>query len=161
MSRKQVTIHSAVMQQIHEEHIQMRPRIYFVLGSLLLFVSLVLSLLSTVFLFSLTDFILRSHGPMGHYRWEQLLSSFPWWAPLLALVGVVVSIWLLKKYDFSYKRNFIFIVMGVIVAIFLASWMIDYFHFDNVWFQRGPMHGMMREYLQNSPSPFQMRRSLP
>ena len=103
MSNKQIDISQKVMEQIHEKDIRMKPRYYFIFGTLLLFISMVLTVIGSVFLLSLTRFALRSHGPMGQYRLDQLLSSFPWWAPLLAIAGLVLGILLLKKYDFSYK----------------------------------------------------------
>lgn len=149
MSKTHVDISTKVMEQIHERKIHMKPRIYFILGSVLAFVSLVSAFISVVFLFSLTRFALRAHGPMKEYRLEQLLSSFPWWAPLLGIVGLILGIWLLKKFDFSYKRNFTAIIVGIFVAIFLAVIIIDYFKLDDAWFRHGPMRGMMRQYIEN------------
>ncbi len=150
MSNEQIDISEKVMNQIHERGIRMKPRAYFIFGAVLLFVSIVFSIIGSIFLLSLTLFTLRTHGPMGEYRFEQLLSSFPWWAPLLAIAGVGVSIWLLKKYNFSYRHNFRVIVLGIIMAIFVAILAIEYFNLDNVWFRRGPMQGIMRHYMHNS-----------
>lgn len=149
MSKKQIDISQKVMEQIHEQKIQVKSKIYFLLGSVLMFISLVLAFVTTVFLISLTSFVLRAHGPMKEYRLEQMLSSFPWWAPVLAIVGIGIEIWLLRKYDFSYKRNFKVVVIGVVAVIVLAVFIIDYFKLDDIWFRHGPMRGMMRQYIEN------------
>jgi hypothetical protein len=128
----------------------MKPRYYFIFGTLLLFISMVLTVIGSVFLLSLTRFALRSHGPMGQYRLDQLLSSFPWWAPLLAIAGLVLGILLLKKYDFSYKQNFNLLAIIFILAIVLAVFVLEYFKLDDMWFRRGPMRGMMDRYIHNS-----------
>ena len=138
------------MEQIHEKDIRMKPRYYFIFGTLLLFISMVLTVIGSVFLLSLTRFALRTHGPMGQYRLDQLLSSFPWWAPLLAIAGLVLGILLLKKYDFSYKQNFNLLAIIFILAIVLAVFVLEYFKLDDMWFRRGPMRGMMDLYIQNS-----------
>ena len=138
------------MEQIHEKDIRMKPRYYFIFGTLLLFISMVLTIIGSVFLLSLTRFALRTHGPMGQYRLDQLLSSFPWWAPLLAIAGLVLGILLLKKYDFSYKQNFNLLAIIFILAIVLAVFVLEYFKLDDMWFRRGPMRGMMDLYIQNS-----------
>jgi len=150
MSNKQIDISQKVMEQIHEKDIRMKPRYYFIFGTLLLFISMVLTVIGSVFLLSLTRFALRAHGPMGQYRLDQLLSSFPWWAPLLAIAGLVLGILLLKKYDFSYKQNFNLLAIIFILAIVLAVFVLEYFKLDDMWFRRGPMRGMMDRYIQNS-----------
>ncbi len=138
------------MDQIHDKKIKMRPRIYFVLGSILTFVGLVSSVVISIFLFGLMRFSLRSHGPMASYRLDQILSSFPWWAPILAIVGLVVGIWLLRKYEFSFKVNFKVIIIGFIFAVIVGGWIIDSIGLNDVLIRRGPMQGMMRQYMQEN-----------
>jgi hypothetical protein len=150
MQKKQITIENEVMEKIHNHHIQMRPKIYYVFGSILVFLSLAFSIVSSIFLISLTRFALKTHGPMGQFRLEQLLSSFPWWAPILAIVSLIIGIWLLKKYDISYKKNFLLLCIMIVFAVLLAGWVIDYTGLDNVWFRQGPMRGIMRQYLQEN-----------
>ena len=87
---------------------------------------------------------------MGKIRFEQLLSSFPWWAPLMAIIGLIVGIWLLKKYDFSYKNNFVVITIGFLVAVIIGAWLIDLSGLNNIWFRQGPMKGIMKKYLQDN-----------
>lgn len=138
------------MEKIHGERISMRPRVYYVLGSTMVFVSVVLSLISSIFLVSLTNFALKTHGPMGQYRLEQLLSSFPWWAPILTIVGLVTGIRMMKRYDFSYKTNFPLLILGLVMAVLVAGWYVDYIQLDEVWFRQGPMKGIMHQYTQGS-----------
>jgi hypothetical protein len=150
MPKKQITITDEVMEKIHGQHIRMRPKIYYIFGSLLVFSSLIFSVVSSVFLVSLTRFAVKIHGPMGQLRLEQLLSSFPWWAPVLAIIGLITGIRIMRKYDFSYKYNFPMFIIGFILAVVIAGWTIDYLNLDNMWFQQGPMRGIMRQYMQNN-----------
>ena len=138
------------MDQIHEEKIMMRPKAYFILGSILTFVGLVSSVVISVFLVGLMRFSLRSHGPMASYRLDQILSSFPWWAPVLAIVGLITGIWLLRKYDFSFKLNFKMVIVGFILAIVVGGWIIDSIGLNDILIRRGPMQGIMRQYLQDN-----------
>jgi hypothetical protein len=150
MSKELKNITDNIMDQIHDKKIKMRPRIYFVLGSILTFVGLVSSVVISIFLFGLMRFSLRSHGPMASYRLDQILSSFPWWAPILAIVGLVVGIWLLRKYEFSFKVNFKVIIIGFIFAVIVGGWIIDSIGLNDVLIRRGPMQGMMRQYMQEN-----------
>ena len=87
---------------------------------------------------------------MAGYRLDQLLSSFPWWAPLLAVVGLVAGIWLIRRYDFSYKINFRVVIILFIVVVITTGWFIDLMGLDNILFRRGPMQGIMRQYIQDN-----------
>lgn len=150
MSQKKINITPEVMDKIRGGSVTMKPRIYFIAGSLLVFAGLIASFIVSVFLIALTQFSLRTHGPMGQYRLSQILSSFPWWAPFVAIGGIVACVFMLRKYDFSYKKNFVLIVAGFVIAVVVAGWAIDYFGLDNIWFRQGPMRGVMRQYMQNN-----------
>ena len=156
MSKELKNITGAVMDRIHQGKIKMRPRVYFVIGSLLTFIGLVASMLTSVFLVGLMRFSFRSHGPMGEYRLEELLSRFSWWGPVLAILGLVIGIWLLRRYDFSYKINFKAMIFGIVVAIIVAGLVLDMTGLNDVLLRRGPMQGIMRQYFQENniqPSP--------
>ena len=158
MSKELKNITGAVMNKIHHGEIKMRPKLYFVVGSLLTFLGLVASMLISVFFVGLIRFSLRTHGPMGEYRLDQMLSSFPWWAVVVAILGLVIGIWLLRRYDFSYKINFKVIAISFVVAIIVAGWIIDMTGLNDTLFRQGPRQGIMRQYLQeNNIQPGQER----
>ena len=128
----------------------MRPRIYFIFGSLLTFVGLISSVTVSVFLVGLMRFSLREHGPMGDYRFDQILASFPWWAPVFAVVGLVTGMWLMRRYDFSFKVDFKVLIAGLVLAVLLGGLIVDSLGFNDILIHRGPMKGMMRQYLQEA-----------
>lgn len=129
-----------IMGEIRHEKLKMRPKLYFIIGSVLVFVSLILSALSSVFLFGLIRFSLRSHGPMGQYRFEQLLASFPWWAVVLAVLGLIIGLWLIRRYDFSYKINFKIIIIGFVTAIIIAGYSVDAIGLNDIFSRQGCMN---------------------
>jgi uncharacterized membrane protein len=150
MSKELKNITGDVMERIHRDKIKMHSRMYFIIGSVLTFAGLVASILTSVFLVGLMRFSLRAHGPMGEYRLEQLLSSFSWWVPVLAVLGLITGVWLLHRYDFSYKINFKAMIIGFVAAIIVAGWVIDMTGLNDVLLRKGPMQGMMRRYLQEN-----------
>jgi len=150
MPREVKNIKASVMDQIHNEDIKMRPKVYFIAGSILTFVGLVSSVVLSVFFIGLMRFSLRSHGPMASYRLEQILSSFPWWAPVFAAVGLFAGIWLLRKYDFTFKRNFKVLAVGFILAVIAGGWLIDSTGLNDALMRRGPMQGIMRQFHDDS-----------
>ena len=142
-------ITESVMDQIRSEKIKMHSRVYFILGSILTFVGLVSAIVMSVFFIGLMRFSFRSHGPMGSFRLDQILASFPWWAPVLAIVGLIAGIWLLRKYDFSFKVNFKTLIIGLVLAVIVGGIIVDLSGLNDLLVRRGPMRGMMRQYLQD------------
>lgn len=146
MSNTIAPIINDVMGRIRKGKLAMRPRLLFVFGSILAFAGLVASVIATTFLVGLIRFSLRTHGPMGDYRFAQIMESFPWWSFLLAVVGLAAGIWLLRRYDFSYRHNFVVVVVVFVVAVILAGWLMDAIGFNDVLLHHGPLQGMMRGY---------------
>lgn len=137
------------MSKIKTEQIKMKPKWYFWVGSLSMFIALVGIVIVSIFLISLVTFSLRSHGPMGAVRYQQIISSFPWWAPIIVAIGLIIGIILLKKYDFSYKKNFVLIIIIFVSALLLAGILVDILGFDNLWIKRGPMRRFYQQYNGN------------
>jgi len=150
MSKHQIDITKNVMSKIKIEQIKMKPKWYFWLGSFAIFIAIVGLVILSIFLISLITFSFRNHGPMGVIRYQQILSSFPWWAPILVIIGLITGISLLKRYDFSYKNNFLFIILAFIAAILLAGIMVDALGFDNLWIKRRPMRRFYQQYGSNN-----------
>jgi len=142
MSKKhkvtQIDIERNIMDKVRSNQITMKPRWYFILGSFFMMCGLVGFSVGAVFLTNLMLFLLRKHGPMGQWRLQILLDSFPWWIPVLAVVGMGAGILMLKKYDFSYRKNFIFIVFCFVISIIVSAFLIDSLGFNEMW-SRGPM----------------------
>lgn len=133
------------MAKVKSRQITMKPRWYFAAGSILMIAGLTALSVGAIFLTNLTLFTLRRHGPMASWRLEMMLQSFPWWIPLLAIMGIALGIWMLKKYDFSYKRNFILIVLGFIVSILIAAFIIDSLGLNDIWSKKGPMKRLYQQ----------------
>jgi hypothetical protein len=139
MSKTKINITDSVMTRIKTGKVRMKPKMYFILGTLGLITGVVGLAIVSVFLISLVSFSLRTHGPMGDIRYQQMLASFPWWAPMIALVGIIGGVFLLNKFDFSYKKNFPVIIIIFIASIIIAGWAIDYLGVDSLWAKRGMM----------------------
>lgn len=146
-------IEKVVMTKVRDNEITMKPKWYFVLGSGFMVMGMVGLSIGAIFLTNLTLFLLKRHGPMGQWRMNLILNSFPWWVPILALVGVGLGIWLLKKYDFAYKKNFGLMAAGFIISVIMAAWIMDYVGLNNIWSQRGPMRRFYRQ-LENQEKIF-------
>jgi len=141
----QVDFEKTIMAKVKSKEISMKPRWFFVVGSLLMMAGLVGLSIGAVFLTNITLFLLRQHGPMGQWRLQVMLDNFPLWVPVLAVAGIVLGIVLLRKYDFSYKKNFWIIISGFIISIILAGFVMDYLGLNDVWSRQGPMKRFYQE----------------
>lgn len=139
-------IEKQIMAKISSGEIKMKPKWYFILGSVLMIIGLTALSISSIFLTNITLFLVKKHGPMGQWKAQYLISNLPLWIPLLAVFGIVVGLWFLKKYDFSYKKNFGFIIVGFILTIIIAAFAIDYLGLNNIWSKKGPRP--MRRFYQ-------------
>lgn len=147
-----VDLEKTIMTKVKSNEISMKPKWYFVVGSLLAVVGLAGLSIGAVFLTNLTLFLLRSHGPMRQWRLQQLVTTFPLWIPILAIMGIVFGIWMLRKYDFSYKKNFWFIVLGFILSIILAAFVIDQVGLNDIWSRQGPMRRFYQQIEGQNPT---------
>jgi len=160
MSKELKDLTSAVMNKIHNKDIKMKPKIYFIMGSILTFVGLIFSISTSVFLVGLLRFSLRSHGPMGEYRLDQMISTFPWWTAVVAVLGLVIGVWLLLQYDFSYKIDFRILIAGFILAVLTAGFIIDTVGLNDSLLRQRRTQGMMRMYLDRDDANFRMQNGM-
>ena|SRR3989344_2919295 len=119
-----------VMTAIHEGHVTMKPKWYFVVGSLLVGVGLVGAIIVVVMLTMAITFHLRTQNPLGFLRYglaggPVFFRLFPWKALLAALASLGIGLWLLKKYDISYRKSFAAISLSGIGMILALAFVAD------------------------------------
>lgn len=146
MTKQKRNIENKIMDKVLSGEVKMKPKWYFILGSITSFVGLVGMIIGAIFLTNLTFFFIKKQGP-GTARINMMLESFPLWVPILAVAFIILGIWMLKKYDFSYKKNFIVVAVTVVTAIILSALIIDLLGLNEIWAKRGPMR---RLYMEDS-----------
>ncbi|MCK5060168.1 MAG: hypothetical protein KAR00_03455 [Candidatus Pacebacteria bacterium] len=147
---QKINIEEKVMSQIRKGQAKMKPKWFFLLGSVAMISGLTGLTIISIFLVSLITFSLRARGPMGALRLEQLLSSFPWEAVIVAVIGLGLAVFMLRKYDFSYKKNFLLIIISFVLSILLAGLLINYSGLDTLWMKKWPMKGLYQRYDRGS-----------
>ncbi len=148
--RKYLSLENFVMKKIESGTIKMKPRWYFVVGSALLFAGLIISTISSIFAVNLLIFLLRRHyGPMYNYRLNLMLSNFPWWIIPIAILTVGLGMLLLKKYDFSYKKNFPIIFVGYLIIIVASAFFVEYYDINKYWMGNGQMKRLYQKNPEN------------
>jgi RNA polymerase sigma-70 factor (ECF subfamily) len=145
MSKKnKLNFEANIISQIKAGKIEMKPKWYFIAGSVVMFSGFVGLSMGVIFLMNLSIFLIRRNGPLTVWRLQMILSTFPWWIPTVALFGIILAMWLLKKYDFSYKRNFRLLIITFVISVLFAGLLLDKLGL-NEYLSRG----RMRRFYQN------------
>lgn len=142
--------------------VKMKPKWYFVLGSAFWLLGVAGLFIGATFAMNLLLFIVRKRGP-GIRRLEIMFDSFPAWLPIVAILCIILGATLLKKYDFSYKKNFKLIIAGLIITVMASALALDASGLNEAWSKRGPFKDLYqgqyrfvpkhRNYNRNNPLP--------
>ncbi|USN53273.1 MAG: hypothetical protein H6760_03820 [Candidatus Nomurabacteria bacterium] len=117
-----------ITQEIKEQKLQMRPKAYFIIGGIALSVGLLASMALTLFFFSVVLYRLRVHQPLsylGHGGIGPFIENVPWIPIFVAVVGITLGIWLMRKYEFSYKHTFLWVAVGMVGGVTLFAVLLD------------------------------------
>lgn len=130
-------IKTNIIKKINNQEIVMRPRWVFYLGSALSVIGLSLSSLLALLSIQLLRFRLTHPGIGAARKLDFVLTTLPWYIPVLAIVGLVGGYLLLKRYDFSYRKNFSLITVIIILALIMGSYLLDRLGLDSFLSGRG------------------------
>ncbi|PIS41502.1 MAG: hypothetical protein COT25_02755 [Candidatus Kerfeldbacteria bacterium CG08_land_8_20_14_0_20_42_7] len=123
------TLAEKISERITQQHLCMRPRAYFIAGSILLGAGLVATLLVAIFFVGVIVFRLRVNGAFtylnGQGGWAPFIDNVPWIPLAIALVGIGSGILIMKKFEFSYKHAFLGIAGGAVLSIGILGIVID------------------------------------
>lgn len=144
MSTNKINFEKEVMSRVSTGKITMKPKWYFAVGSALMIIGTVAASVGAAFLINLTIFLIKKQGP-GYGKLTMMFESFPFWIPILAILGMGAGILLLRKYDFSYKKNFFAVTIGFIASVIVAGLIIDSLGLNNAWSKRGLMKGFYQQ----------------
>lgn len=127
---EELNLTDEVMNTIEEEDIQIKPRVYFVAGTILLTTGIFSLFLVSILFANFCWQHMRVVGPFGYLTFGApgimpFLKTFPWLPLIIVAITSTVGLHFLKKYDFSYKHNFVIISLSIIAAVFVAGIVID------------------------------------
>lgn len=147
-------LEDVIMGKIHHDEVKMKPQWYFIIGSVVLFLSIFLLFFITILFLTITWYRLRVGGPFGYLAfgsvgWKAFIQTFPLLPFILALFGFFFGASLLKKYDFSYKKNFTFILAGTVLSLALAAFFVDYVGINEHLSQRRQLRPLYRDALES------------
>ena len=151
---KNKDLQELIMGKIHDEHVKMKPHWYFILGSVILFMSIFLLFFITILFLTISWYRLRVGGPFGYLAfgsvgWKAFIQTFPLLPFILALFGFFVGVRLLTKYDFCYRQNFAFIMAGTVISLAMAAFLVDLVGINEHLSQKGQLRPLYRDQLES------------
>lgn len=147
MSKK---LEEKIIKEINSGSIKMRPKWLFVVGSLITGFGVVLTTSLALLAIQLIRFRLTHPGPGAAIKINTIISSLPWYVPVIAVTAIIGGYLALKQYDFSYRKNASFIMILVVVGLVFGSFVLDKVGADQILMKRGYFR---RIYNQDSISP--------
>jgi hypothetical protein len=167
-------LNQKILEKIKLEKI--KPKWHFTLGAVLMGLGLSFAFVIAIFFLNVFLFRMRFFGPLGFlmfgkFGFKALIHTVPWQAILasftaifLAITGIVSGLKLLKKSNLTYKLNYLGLVIGAFIFIFITSFVLDQTGFNEKFGQRkapllyGPPH--IHEKIIESKQPWIIGRVL-
>ena len=148
-----------VVSKIETGELKMRPKVYFVIKTILIVGLLALAFLLALYFGSLIIFILRIndillfHG-MGFQVIRNIFLSFPWYLVFLVFGLVILVEAAAKRFNFVYRKPLIVSLLIILVLVFLSSLLIEKSSLHHSFFrlaeqERLPLAGRMYRDLGN------------
>lgn len=119
---KNTDLSQQVMDKIKLQHIKMRSKFSIIAEKLGLESAFILIILIAVFLISLSLYIMKQNGvfeflSFGRDGWLVMLENIPYDMILILVVLIIAGCAILKQFDVSYRKPFIYFILGLILAI--------------------------------------------
>ncbi len=127
------------MSKIISKKIKIKPKIYFIFGSAITIISLIVLFSISIFSTNILFFIFTRRCGVHQWQIQNLLNNFPWWALIISILGIVLGTLIIKKNNFSYKKNFLYIISLCIFSIIISAFIINYFNLNNFFARQRPM----------------------
>lgn len=129
-TKNHTDITKQVMNQIKTGKVTMRPKAYFIAGSLLLGLGFVGVIITGTLFTALSTFHFRTFGShnflsFGSSGIAPFLAAMPWIPLLITILSFYGGLKLLQRYDISYKKNFLALGIGLVFTVIIVGLIID------------------------------------
>jgi len=124
-----------ILEKIKKGKVEMKPKSYFVLRTLIYILGIIVSFIFAIFFIGFIVFILRVSGIIhfpgfGFRGLGVFLASFPWFVFLFVIIPLIILGILSKKFSLIYKNPLLYSILGILIILLLIG----------VIFDKTPMH---------------------
>lgn len=128
MDNQQHSLAESIMNEIDQKDLKIKPKFYFVIGSLVLTMSATVFFVLSVLL---TDALIYRVKTYRHYEYllfgqpglRAFFAAFPWGLLILAVAGTLIGIYLVRRYESTYRFQLTSLALFASISI-LASGLI-------------------------------------
>lgn len=125
-------IANKIKEKINTGELKMKPKGYFVLGSILATIGIILFGVMGTFVTSVLIHRIKmqrffselGNVPFGR-KTPYILVNFPWELLILSIVFLIIGLYLIKKFDVSYKKSFILLIIVFVSVVLVTAIGID------------------------------------
>ena len=130
MIQNNKTLVDKINEQIKSNEVKMKPKAYFIAGSVILGIGIAAAITVTLFFIGVMAFRLRVHAPFDYLKFGSggfapFVHNLPWIPFLIAIVGIVAGLFLIKRFNIGYHHAFIGIIVGFIATLTIFGLVID------------------------------------
>ncbi len=130
--KNKTSIYEAVTEKLKSSKVVARPRLFFVVKGILIFVLILLVLVVALFTVSLVMFALRANGlgaapTLGWWGIGVLARSLPWVLVLVAALSILVLELSVNRFRFAYRRPALYSLVVLIFVVAVGSLMAGQF----------------------------------
>ncbi len=127
---EQNNISKEILERIRSGEVQMRPRLYFVIKTMIVLVLATFIFLVSIWLVSFISFGLRLSGnesllQFGTRGTYLFLMLFPWGLALLDVALIVLLGWIVRRFRFGYRKPLLYVFGVAVAVIVLAGLLFD------------------------------------
>lgn len=154
MTKKAKNISKHIVKQIKTHNLKIRPKSYFVAGSILFSFGVSAVFLLSIFFLNLFIFkfrILSYQFPLypAYFHSRLIFANLPFYAVVLSFFFLIAGINLLKKSDLAYKFNPLLVVLSTAFLVIMIGFLLDKSGFN---YRLGPRFAPPL-YHQRRPTP--------
>lgn len=119
-----------ISEQIKSNKVKMKPRGYFLAGSLILGIGLAGVITVALFFIGVMVFRFRVHAPFEYLRLGSggltpFFHNLPWIPLLISVIGILAGLYMIKRFNIGYRYAFFGVAIGFVVTLAVFGLILD------------------------------------
>ena len=123
-------IKDQILSEIKKEKIKMHSKNYFLIASLLVLLTIIVSLSLVIFMARVVFYSIRVNAPHQFLRNNDIshfFGAFPILPVLIFILGLILLWFMFRRYEFSYKVHYLIFFLIVVISLGLLGFVFDRF----------------------------------
>lgn len=147
---KKTSIETDVMSKIKTGQVKMKPRVYFTILGVIGVLGTVLFTVAATYFMSIVLLWVRLMAVDGRAfglkrNLYSMISDFPWWALLIGVLLLVISVYLLRRIGRLYKIKMVYLLLAVLGVALLIGTILSCSNLPGMFNRQGAnMHQIFR-----------------